>query len=318
MNDLCVIVRSVRERTEEACVQIVCSQLETGSPFYVVRDRPFAETHVESMRLAVEAGTRWALFLDADVLLKRDAIADMLCEVETVADPFYMLNFRILDRGFGGPAYGVHLYAIEHLRTALQFEGLAYEAQRPESRLCVEMARQARIPTLSSTRLVGLHGYEQFYADIYRTTFVRAIKWRCLEHLLKRYRSLYPPGGEGDQDDMVTFWGLVDGMLYGFEQEKAPLEKGFYRERASGLISMLGLEEKGCFALDRDEVNRVLREHVPDTHYLAIRRWVCPSDAVAHPVPDRSLRQQVRKRAARLLLAMGRRAKKAVLALTND
>ena len=53
MSTLCIIVRSVRERTEGACLQIVRSQLGPEGSLYVVRDRPFAEAHIESMRLVV-------------------------------------------------------------------------------------------------------------------------------------------------------------------------------------------------------------------------------------------------------------------------
>jgi len=320
VSDLCVVVRTVRERTEEACLEIVRSQLGPESPLYVVRDKPFAEAHIESMRLAAEAGSRWSLFLDADVLLKEEAIAGMLHEAESVSIPFYMLNFRVLDRGFGGPTYaGVHLYATECLSTALQFADLAREAQRPESRLCVEMARQARLPTLSSTQVVGLHGYEQFYADVYRTTFVRAVKFGAgFDYLLRRYRSRYEPGSGDDQDDKLMFWGLVDGIVHGFDHEKAPLDKPFYQERASHVLAMLGLEEKSPLALDQGEVARVFREHVPDPHYCANQLWICPSEVVACPVPDRSLRRQIRGRAQRFLLSFGRRAKRALLALTAD
>jgi hypothetical protein len=281
MEDFCIVVRSVRERTEEACLQIVRSQLGPGGPLYVVRDRPFAEAHIESMRLAVEAGAKWSLFLDADVLLRRDALADMLREAEAISQPFYMLNFRVLDRGFGGPAYGVHLYATEHLRTALKFADLAREAQRPETRLCIEMAQEARVATLRSAQVVGLHGYEQFYADLYRTSFVRAVKFvLCRDYLLRRYRDRY----ETDADDRVMFWGLVDGMVYGADHETAPLDKEFYRERASRVLVMLGLEEKGPLTLDCGGVEQVLRAHVPDEEYLVFQHLVCPAGRVALPV----------------------------------
>lgn len=311
VQSLCVILRSVRERTEEACLEIVRSQLPPGSPLYVVRDRPFAEAHIESMRLAVEAGCQWSLFLDADVLLRRGALADMLREAESIAQPFYMLNFRVLDRGFGGPAYaGVHLYTTEHLKTALRFADLARGAQRPESRLCVEMAREARIPTLASMQVVGLHGYEQFYADLYRTAFVRAIKFAsCRDVLLRRYRSRY----EADSDDKVMFWGLVDGMVYGMDHETAPLDKKFYHGRASQVLAMLGMEEKGPLAVDQDEVERELQEHVAGEDYLAIQHKVCPSAPVLAAPPDRSLRRRVRRR----FYTWGRRVKQAALVLAG-
>lgn len=208
-----VVIRSVEERTERACAHIVRSQLESDSSIHLVRNKPFAEAHIESMCLAAQSKAKWALFLDADVLLRDDAIPMMLQEAEAVAKPFYMLKFPVLDLGFDGPAYaGVHLYSVEHFETALQLSETAYGAQRPESHLCTEMAHKAGVPSLRSAKLVGLHGYEQFYADIYRTTFVRAVKFaRHTDYLLRLYRSRYESDSEDNYDYRVMLWGLLDG-----------------------------------------------------------------------------------------------------------
>jgi hypothetical protein len=312
VNDLCVVVRSVGERTEEACLQIVQSQLGSESQIHMVKDKPFAEAHLESVRLAADSGAKWSLFLDADVLLRKDAISEMLREAESISMPFYMLNFGILDRGFGGPARGVHLYTTNYLQDALQFREAAWQAQRPESQTCIEVAKMG-IPTLSSTQVMGLHGYEQFYADIYRTAFVRAVKSApFVDYLLRRHRARYPLGGECDQDDKVMFWGLVDGMVYGFDHEKAPLDKKWYRERASQVLAMLNLQEKGPFVLDQDEIERTFREHILDEQYLANEHRICPSARICVPIPDHSLKGRAKRTIYHCLLSCGRRVKEVI------
>jgi hypothetical protein len=313
VNDLCVVVRSIRERTEEACLRVVRSQLEPGSPLYVVRDKPFAEAHIESMHLAVEANTRWSLFLDADVLLRKGAIAQMLREAEAISIPFYMLNFRILDRGFNGPAFaGVHLYATKYLSTAIRFKEAMRLDQRPESRLCAEMARRAEIPTLSSTQLVGLHGYEQFYADLYRTVFARAVKFgRHFDYFLRVYRDRYRHNN-GDYDNKVLLWGLLDGTLYKFEHDNAPLDKRHYQTYVQQMFLLLDTKEKGPLVHSQDKIERTIREHTPDQHYRANQDWICPPDFIAHPVPDNSLRKRVKEKTLRFMLYFGRRVKKVI------
>ena len=306
MKTLAVIVRSVRERTEEACIEIVRSQLGSKDPLHVVRDKPFPQAHIESMRLAVEAGTKWALLLDADVLLRQDAIAQMITEAEGITIPFYMLNFRVLDKGFDGPAYGVHLYSVKHLQIALQFSQVAYESQRPELQLCKEMATKVGIPSLSSTKIVGLHGYEQFYTDLYRTTFVRAVKFaRYTDYFLWLYRSRYV---SNDFDYRVMLWGLIDGMVYRANHSLAPLEKKQYQDKALSVLSLLGLSEKEDFLDSWYPVDHIIDSHTPNERYYEIAKRICPSDRFAVKVPDRSLHKRMRQ----LFSAVERRVKKVI------
>lgn len=294
MDDLVVVIRSVEERTEQACIDIVRSQVGPDSPVHLVRNKPFAEAHVESMHLAMQSGTRWALFLDADVLLRQDAIPLMLREAEAIAEPFYMLNFRILDRGFGGPAYGVHLYSTKYLETALRYADSAREAQRPETFLCVEMARHAAIPSLRSTQLVGLHGYEQYYTDSYRTTFVRAVKFaRHTEYFLRLYRAHY----QDDPEFRIMLWSVLDGLVYRAAHSVAPLQKDFYHADSEFALTLFDLCEKTPFNPEGFTVERIIEAHVPDDQYSLIASDICPPQRIAVAVPDRGWRRQLRRTA---------------------
>lgn len=297
MSDSVVVIRSVEERTEQACLDIVRAQVGADTPVHIVRNKPFAEAHVESMRLAVHSATKWALFLDADVLLRRNAIPDMLDEANAIPGPFYMLNFQVLDRGFDGPAYGgVHLYSVAHLRSALQLTETIYDVQRPESHLCIEMAHRARVPSLRSARLVGLHGYEQFYTDLYRTTFVRAVKFaRHTNYLLRLYRSRYESDSGGDFEYRVMLWGLLDGMIYRGSNSQAPLDKAQYEDKALAVLALLGLRERGTFSSEGYPIDQIINGHVPNEHYHEIAGHVCPAGDIAVGVPDRSMRRLIRR-----------------------
>ena len=308
MPNVNVVIRSVGERTENACVRVVQSQISPESRVHIIRDRPFADAHIDSVRWATATDGAWSLFLDADVLLRRDAIAQMLREAESISTPFYMLNFRVLDRGFGGPAYGVHLYSTRHLHTALQFADMARDDQRPESRMVREMAKRERVPSLSSATIAGIHGYEQSYRDVYRTAFVRAVKFRRHHnYFLRLYRTHYSDW-EHDHDYQVMLWGLLDGTIYGLDHQKAPLESGFYQDKAGQVLSMLSIAEKKPYVLDQDELERIVDEHVSDEWYNSYQHRICPSAPIIAAVPDRSFTTRVR----RSLISVGRRAKRVI------
>jgi hypothetical protein len=311
VQDLSIVVRSVGERTESACLRAVESQVDNARAVRVVRHKPFAQAHMESLRLAIESNAKWSLFLDADILLRAGAIANMIREAEQVSAAFYMLEFRVLDKGFGGPAYaGVHLYTTRFLAAAYAYKELASDAQRPETRLCQEMARRAGIPSLLSVQLLGLHGYEQYYRDLYRTTFVRAVKFaRHREYLIRRYRERYGGNAEQNGDYKVMLWGAIDGMLYGSSQGKASLDAREYRARADQVMALLGFSEKEGFSGSQREIDTTIDHFLPDTLYEANKDRICSTSRVFAAVPDGSITRRLKGALRGRLLALGARIK---------
>lgn len=295
-DDICVVVRSVGERTEEACINIAQTQLLSGDQITVVKGKPFPEAHIESIQLAMDSKARWALFLDADILLKEDAINSMVSEAQKVPIPFFQLNFRILDYGFKGESYGVHFYSATHFEKALRYRDNALIAQRPEYQVCFEMATQERIPSISSDIVVALHGFEQYYADLYRTTFVRSVKYkRHLDYFFQSYAQGYFEDHNINIDDRLLFWGLVDGMIYGYENEKAPLISSFYNERVDKVLTGIGAQEKRNFILKPGFVEDTFARYKATPLYISNIEWICPSNFYTVKVPDRSLKSRIWK-----------------------
>lgn len=301
-SSLIVVIRSVGERTKKACVDIVSSQLNHDCLVYEIEDMPFEEAHIRSVRLAAESNAKWAIFLDADILLRENALTTMRVEAESLLAPFYMLNFRILDLGFAGPTYGVHFYDVKYLNQALEFEALAWQDQRPETRMVLEMQEKKGISSAFSSKLVGLHGYEQSYNDLYRTSFVRGVKFKIRrDYLLPTLRSRCFEEGAYDRDYQVMLWGWLDGSIYSLEHEKAPLDKAFYHDKASQLLTQLGMYEKEVYLQpDRERIEQIICNHITDALYLANQYWLCPSKFPSPPMPDRSLRRRLRSGLGRI------------------
>lgn len=287
--DIFVVIRSVGERTESACYDIASRQLTSSSQLYLVRGKPFPEAHIDSIEVALESKFNWVLFLDADILLKEDAIESMLLEAKKINAPFFQLNFRILDRGFGGESYGVHFYSTKYFEHALKYKDVAYSAQRPEFAICRELAVNEGIPSITSKISVALHGYQQYYIDLYRTTFVRAIKYsRHLEYMFRLYKEGYL-GVENDDFDMrFMFWGLVDGMIYGYGHDTAPLNRDFYTEKIHHIYSILDVQEKGKFFIKEGYVESVFSNYKPSALYLQNIDWICPSHGYTAKPPEKS------------------------------
>lgn len=293
-SELIVVIRSAGERTSQACQETLSAQLPKNGRAYEVKDVPFEEAHIRSVHLAVESDATWAIFLDADILLRKGAIAVMLAAAESLAEPFYLLNFRVLDFGFAGPTYGVHLYNVKYLTQALEFEALARKDQRPENRMVLEMQEKNHVNSALSCNLVGLHGYEQSYCDLYRTSYVRAVKFQTRrDYLLPTLRSRCFRGCEYDLEYQVMMWGWLDGSVYGLQHEKAPLDKSFYQENAAQMLTFLGLREKDKYMHDAGKVEETIQNHVTDVLYHANQYWICPSKLIIPPPSNRSLAKRL-------------------------
>ena len=120
--DVFVVIRGAGERTEAAARAMACAEVGAGA-VATVREVPFAAAHcAAASRLGAEAGRRWTLCLDADVLLRPGAIAEARCRRRGGAgEAAFGVTGTVADKLLGHVrAAGQHLY-----RTALLHEALA-------------------------------------------------------------------------------------------------------------------------------------------------------------------------------------------------
>ena len=269
----------------------------------LIKNKPFPIAHIESVENAIQSNARWALLLDADILLKENAIESMISEAEKITSPFFQYNFRILDRGFCGETYGVHLYSVKSLNQAIQYKEVCLSAQRPENQMCYLMAHHAGIPSISSQVTVALHGYEQYYSDLYRTTFVRAIKYRRHQnYMFSVYREYTFSNDADDLDYKFMFWGLVDGMIYGYSNETAPLDSNFYQHYVQNIYRSLKIKKRTHLLSRRVMLEKKFSEYEPGDLYLSNKSWICPTKYYTVEVPDKSINYKI-TRTLRLLFS---------------
>jgi hypothetical protein len=240
---LFIIIRGAQERTQEHCVAI--SEKLVGAENVLLLNEPsFSQAHIKSMEIGAKLeGFDYVIFLDADVLLiEKNFVENIKKGMQEIKDKqFYMLNYLLFDRQCKAPVYGMHLYNIETLKKALNYKEVAINAQRPETAVCVQMAKKGYKTYITPT-IVGYHGYEQFYADMYRTAFVRGIKY-------KGHWDFYLPtfynNKDKHQDYFWSYQGLVDGIVaYSEGDGIASLSKNAYKLTFEQHLKQYNLSEK--------------------------------------------------------------------------
>ena len=177
MSDVFVVVRAAGERTEAAARAL--AEAEVGADAVAtVREVPFAAALRRALELGAEAGRRWTLCLDADVLLRPGGVARLVAaaEAEAAREPLFGVSGTVADKLLGHVrAAGQHLYLTELIPVALRDGAFDPRKRRPESHL-KRLMREAGHRWINLEVPIGLHDFEQSYADIFRKVFVHTRK----------------------------------------------------------------------------------------------------------------------------------------------
>lgn len=240
---LFVVIRGAKERTEALCVQIA-KELVGNENVVLLNEPSFAEAHIKSMEIGANLiGFDYVIFLDADILLIQENFIETIKKglAQVKDQKFYMLNYQIFDRQCMSPVYGMHLYNIETLKKALPYKEIAVGAQRPETAVCIQMAKKG-YKTYITPQIIGFHGYEQYYLDMYRTAYVRGVKYKGHWDF---YLPTFYKNKEKHPDYLWCYLGLIDGILsYSEGNKKASLAKKEYINTFNKRLKELDAEEK--------------------------------------------------------------------------
>lgn len=209
LQNVSVVIRSVGERTEDACRSLI---LEQGLPMdavFVVRERPFSKTLRRGSQIGIEQGRKWTFFVDSDLLLRPGSIERMLRHAESQPARVCQVQGYCLDKFFGGARIGgIHLYRTSLLNDFIESIPKEGVDIRPETRALKTMASKG-FPWVIVPELIGLHGFEQSYEDIFRTCFVHAHKHLYLADFLIPF---WREQAELDADYRVALAGFGAGI----------------------------------------------------------------------------------------------------------
>jgi hypothetical protein len=208
-DNVTVVIRTAGERTTELCKRLVLEQV-TKKNVFIVKEAPFTMAVKRTFEIGMENGLPWTMAVDADILLTRDAVKDVINLAERESDQVFCFTARVQDKFFRSPRPGGHLYRTSLLSKAVTlFDGK--EHLRPETIIVEMMQKQAGYKKGEFEEyIVGLHDYEQYYKDIYRKAFVYAHKHseKAILHFLSYWSSFVII----DPDYRVAFAGLFEGL----------------------------------------------------------------------------------------------------------
>lgn len=209
LNAVTMIIRTVGERTEEACRASIRAQGVDDAQIVTVREAPFSKAMRVGFEAGIAAGRDWTFCIDADVIMRPGSIEAMMKQAVLQPANIFELQGLVLDKLFVTlREAGNHLFRTSLLPQMIELipeEGLSL---RPET-TAMEAMRSRGYPWARVPYVVGLHDFGQSNRDIFRKCYIHAQKHSyLLNDLLPKMRIR----AASDHDFTVAIAGLAEGL----------------------------------------------------------------------------------------------------------
>ena len=207
-----VVIRSVKERTEELCKKLILQQGIPEENLLIIHERPFSRAMRVGYQLGIDRNLPWTLYIDADVLLKGGSIIEMLKVVDKMPPKTMGISGELLDKLIGKRrTAGNHLFQTKFLYKLIEkISPYENENIRPESTI-IKKLQQEGYTYRKVDLFVGLHDFEQHYHDIARKAFTHSKKH---SHHMSDYVSFWINSANYDPDYRAALFGFSKGVMY--------------------------------------------------------------------------------------------------------
>ena len=187
-----VIIRSIGERTEQLCYESVRQSVAESDIFFVKNITPSYNAYLKMFSMASGMKWDWFLAIDADVILVNNWY-EIISEVinSYSLEGFYAFDFPVVDYVSEKVLYrGIHIYCCKYnnyFQKYMLFNKYLSKTHflkkcfnhryvtKPESSLEIHLNRIG-LQYKRFGQVIGWHGYEQYYREIFRQFVVRFLR----------------------------------------------------------------------------------------------------------------------------------------------
>lgn len=287
-----VIIRSVGERTEQLCHELILAQGVPKENVFIIHKSPFSAALRESFSIGIKRDLPWTLCNDADVLLRQGSISQLIQIAKTQKKNICEIQGYVLDKFFGGPrGGGPHLYRTALLPKLIEHVPHAGHDIRPET-YALEKMRSEGFPWKKVKYLTGLHDFEQYYRDIFRKCFVYAHKH---QHLTDLFLGVWRTNAEIDRDFQIALKGFAAGI----EHYNDVFIDVFYDDNFFNKVN-LGIKEKDESSISTINSPEFIEEIILNWVELPIYQERYGSPLKTHPFSINELKDIVIEKFSKL------------------
>lgn len=205
------VIRSAGERTTDLCRFLITQQNISNEDIILINEVPFSKALRKSFEIGIKSQKAWLFCIDADVLLRKNAINILLELASKEREDVCEIQGYVFDKFFAGPRPGgIHLYRTSLLNELMNCIPAEGENIRPEYHTLLEMKKRG-FPYKVIPYIVGLHDYEQYYADIYRKCFMHGVKHI---YYAEYFSSQWKAGSVNEPDFEIALKAFADGIKF--------------------------------------------------------------------------------------------------------
>ena len=206
-----VVIRSVKERTEELCKQLILNQGILEENLFIIRETPFSKAMKVSYQIGIDHGFPFTYIIDADVMLRDGAIKEMVGIIKQMPENTLGIAGSLLDKFFGKKrTAGNHLFNTKYLHHMIEgIQPYQEENIRPESTI-IKGLRKKGLIFKKNILFIGLHDFEQHYHDISRKAFTHSQKH---SEYISELVAFWQQSANYDLDYHAALFGLSKGII---------------------------------------------------------------------------------------------------------
>ncbi|HVO73170.1 MAG TPA: glycosyltransferase [Ignavibacteriaceae bacterium] len=274
--NLTVVVRTVNERTTDACINLTAETV-SREEINIVNEIPFSEAVKKSFEIGIEKKKKWTLIIDADVLVRPSFIREVLEFADVQSPDTFVILGLVFDKIFNvfRPA-GNHLYRTRFLPDAMKLVSNNAYSIRPESDLINRMTENG-LKFIQKDLIAGLHDFEQDYLSIAKKSFVHAHKHTSIIEEILPY---WTERAAADLDFYAAMLGIKAGSLF---NENVSIDSNFLEERCRTLLDKKVFIPKPPLSTSEynsEKINSILSSFLSKTANLQekifpVSRWNC-------------------------------------------
>jgi hypothetical protein len=208
-SNLVVIVRGSYERTESNCYNLLVEVFGYENVL-IVRETPFSKSIEVSFIKGLESGKEWLLCIDADVLIEKNGLLNLIEKAKSLPEHVFEIQGLIFDKFF--PVFrpaGNHLFRLKYAQKAIDCIPIEGTSLRPETDMLNKMVTLGH-PWVQCDAIVGIHDFEQHNIDIFRKNFLQAHKHKYIIDKAEAYWQTQ----KNDEDFVVAYLASQFGKKY--------------------------------------------------------------------------------------------------------
>lgn len=262
--DLTVIIRSVGERSENACGHLLRKQIPSEN-IHTIHLKPFSAALKKSFEIGIAQKRSWTMVIDADVLILPNFIKKLYKRAVKAPVSVFAVQSEMFDKFFGGTRVGgVKLYRTTYLPRAIEL--VPGQDVRPEAFVIKNMHKSGFYVEITDI-VCGLHDFEQYYSDIFRKGYVHGVKHA-------EFASILLPFWERQASTDKDFDVLLAGNRAASKHKGAlQLAKDEAKNQFTTYMKSSGIEEKEPFHGDID-VRLIMKGLSSPPEYYKVKKEI--------------------------------------------